>query len=216
MTGQSDCQFSWGARLWLWLYSPLLLTFFWEPFVADTPVCKRPAWLAADVVRWLAAGSIVLAFIAAEVSMLLGIIWPRAHAAKWGMASIALLVVSFFVSIPFTFGREHFETEPPAVELLRLINTAEVTYLSSHGGSYGTLEDLVEAELLDSGFTNGQAVGYRYKVLLVSQDSYIATATRAGSNCSIPWDFFSESDALIKYSTDAAHAPPGMAGKPID
>ena len=193
----------------------VVVNVFYEPFVADTPVCERPAWLA-DVVFWLCGGSIGLTFSAAAFSVLLGMIWPRSHAAKWGLASIALFIVSVFVSIPFAMGREHFQTEPPAVEQLRMINTAEVTYLSSNGGNYGTFEDLVEAELLDSRFTNGQPSGYKYKVVLVSQASYIATATRAGSNCSIPWDFFSESDAVVKYSTDAAHAPRGMAGMTID
>src|SRR5262249_53582275 len=39
-----------------------------------------------------------------------------------------------------------------AIANLRTVNTAEVTYLSTSGGNYGTISDMIAAGLLDSRF----------------------------------------------------------------
>ena len=53
--------------------------------------------------------------------------------------------------------------ESSAVSNIRTINTAEVTYLSSNGGNYGTIPDLVGAGLLDNRF-NSSVSGYTFTV----------------------------------------------------
>ena len=51
--------------------------------------------------------------------------------------------------------------ECTAVANLRTIDTAEVTYLSSSNGRYGTMADLIALRLLDDSFSNTKG-GYNY------------------------------------------------------
>jgi hypothetical protein len=188
----------------------------YEPFITSISACERPEWLENGLLS-VGFSLVVLTILAGCFSVLLGIISRKARAAVLGLASIAVVAVSFFVVAMASLGRENFKTEGPAVAQLRTINSAEVTYFSNHDEKWGTIEDLVREELLDSRFVGEEVVGgYKFKVSL-SQSGYIATATRDyPGNCSARWDFFSESDAVIRYSTDVTHAPRGMAGKPIE
>ena len=77
--------------------------------------------------------------------------------------------------------------EPAAVSNLRTINTAQVTYLSSSGGTYGSMTDLVAAKLLDDTFT-GTKAGYKYSITLDSTGSeYTAEAVPAPTNTGRDW-----------------------------
>src|SRR6185503_13924975 len=82
-----------------------------------------------------------------------------------------------------------------AIANLRTINTAEVTYLSSSGGNYGTMQNMVEAGLLDSSFLSVKA-GYSFNIVRNGPD-YHATAVPATSG---RWGVYSTPDAVVRYS----------------
>jgi len=110
------------------------------------------------------------------------------------------------------------------VSNLRTVNTAEVTYLSSSGGRYGTIEDLIAARLLDDTF-NGTKGGYRFTITL-GASGYTAEAVPAPAS-ERRWRFFSKPpnphryayysvpDAVVRYSTNASFAPPGQTGRSV-
>ena len=76
-------------------------------------------------------------------------------------AIIGLVVLVMFLS-PFIHSPHRpASNESAAVANLRTINTAQVTYLSTSGGSYGEIADLIAAGLLDDTFT-GIKAGYKY------------------------------------------------------
>jgi hypothetical protein len=119
--------------------------------------------------------------------------------------------------LSFIFFLARFDRRPPesnesaAVANLRTINTAQFQYHSTHG-SYGRLEDLVAAELLDYRFQSIVS-GYRYEITLTPAGYTVTTAPayrRAGRG-----SFFSTEDAIVRYPKDPAKAPPGMAGQPL-
>ena len=182
------------------------------PFVASIPACTRPAWLEEAGER-LGFSSIVLTFLVGGFSALIGLIVRKARAISLGLASISVLVISFFIAVATMNRGENFNGDGAAVANLRTINAAEVTYNSSHDLKYGTIEDLTREELLDSRFVTGPVSGYNFKVSL-DQSGYTATATRDAANCSARWDYFTESDAIIRYSRNASRAPRGKAGQP--
>ncbi len=104
------------------------------------------------------------------------------------------------------------ENESAAVTYLRTINTAEVTFLATAKGTYGTIPQLISAGLLDSRF-NGTVSGYNFSVTVTGTD-YKATAEPASPQAG-RYGFFSTADDLrIRYSTTLA--PPGQAGKFIE
>jgi prepilin-type N-terminal cleavage/methylation domain-containing protein len=125
---------------------------------------------------------------------------------------VAIILIIATIAIPSLLRSRQAANESAAVATLRTINTAQVTYLSSNGGNYGTISNLVGAGLLDSRF-NGSVGGYNYTVVASSYD-YTATADPVSSN-SGRYGYYSLPDAVIRYSTAASLAPAGQAGNPV-
>src|SRR5215204_3595215 len=78
---------------------------------------------------------------------------------------VAIILIIATIAIPSLLRSRQAANESAAVANLRTINTAEVTYLSSSGGTYGKMLDLIAARLLDDTFT-GTKAGYNYDLEL--------------------------------------------------
>ena len=137
---------------------------------------------------------------------------------------VAIILIIATIAIPSLLRSRQAANESAAVSNLRTINTAEVTYLSSAGGQFGGLADLVTAGLLDTRFNNAVTPpgvsGYTFSVTANLQN-YTATANPASSN-SGRYAYFSWPDAVIKYqtvsgcgSTTGDCFPTNMSGMPV-
>jgi hypothetical protein len=142
--------------------------------------------------------------------------------------SIVLIVLVIFVSRPICASGRRVCNDSAAVANLRTINTAEVTYLSSSAGTYGSMTDLIDARLLDDTFS-GTKAGYNYSIA-VGATGYTAEAVPAAAVVSKWHSWFSSStastqtgryayysvpDAVVRYSTNASLAPRKQAGKSV-
>src|SRR5436853_2895702 len=87
---------------------------------------------------------------------------------------VAIILIIATIAIPSLLRSRQAANESSAVANLRTVNTAEVTYLSSSGGNYGSMAGLVGAALLDSRFSN-TASGYTFTIENASAD-YTTTA----------------------------------------
>src|SRR6476646_117772 len=87
---------------------------------------------------------------------------------------VAIILIIATIAIPSLLRSRQAANESAAVAQVRTITTAEVTYLSSSGGNYGTILQLVSAGLLDSGF-NATKGGYNYSVVTTGLDYTITT-----------------------------------------
>jgi prepilin-type N-terminal cleavage/methylation domain-containing protein len=112
---------------------------------------------------------------------------------------VAIILIIATIAIPSLLRSRQAANESAAVSNLRTINTAEVTYLSSAGGNYGTVGALVTAGLLDSRFTGASVSGYAFAVTASGSD-YTATAAPISTN-SGRYGYFSLPDAVIRYSS---------------
>src|SRR5919206_544944 len=84
---------------------------------------------------------------------------------------VAIILIIATIAIPSLLRSRQAANESSAVANLRTINTAEVKYLSSAGGVYGSVTDLVTAGLVDSRFSGGTAVsGYNYTITVSGSD----------------------------------------------
>jgi len=139
-----------------------------------------------------------------------------------------IVVIVLTILLPSRLVKPH-PSESAAVANLRTINTAQVTYLSYSGGSYGTMSDLINARLLDETFS-GRKAGYTYTITLGAMGSdYTAEAMAVpiaprrywwGSwKVTTPprhyYGYYSVRDAVIRYSTDPSFAPAGQSGKSV-
>jgi hypothetical protein len=140
------------------------------------------------------------------------LIWDI-QARQWILVGVAVGIVGFNTLISSRDTGRGGSNESAAVANLRTINTAEVTYLSSSGGSYGSMTDLIAAQLLDDTFT-GTKAGYNYSITL-DATSYTAEAVPASTKTG-RYGYYSGTDAVVRYSTTASLAPTAaQAGKSV-
>jgi prepilin-type N-terminal cleavage/methylation domain-containing protein len=132
---------------------------------------------------------------------------------------VAIILIIATIAIPSLLRSRQAANESSAVANLRTINTAQVTYLSSAGGVYGGIADLVTAGLLDSRFSAPSIVsGYNF-VITNSGSDYTAVATPTSTN-SGRFGYFSIPDAVVRYQTQTSATcnpcfPANMSGAPV-
>jgi len=125
---------------------------------------------------------------------------------------VAIILIIATIAIPSLLRSRQSAQESSAVAQLRTINTAEVTYIASNQGSYGSIPLLITQGLLDGRFT-ASISGYNF-TLDASGNDYTANATAVSSNAG-RFDFFTRPDYVIRYSTDQTRAPSGLSGEPV-
>jgi prepilin-type N-terminal cleavage/methylation domain-containing protein len=125
---------------------------------------------------------------------------------------VAIILIIATIAIPSLLRSRQAANESAAVANLRTLNTAQVTY-SSTGGNYGTITDLIADRLLDESFTGAKA-GYTYTIAASGTD-YTAEAVPVSNNTG-RFGYYSHPDAVVRYSTDAALAPAGKAGRAVN
>jgi len=127
---------------------------------------------------------------------------------------VAIIMIIATIAVPTLLRSRQTANEAAAVSHLRLINTAQVTFSSSHGGQYGSIPDLITASLIDSRF--GTPMSGYIMALTLSVDSldYTATATAKGANDG-RFDYYTRPDYVIRYSDDVLRAPVGLSGEPV-
>jgi hypothetical protein len=116
------------------------------------------------------------------------------------------------VSLTSLSGFPQVANESSAVAQLRTINTAEVAYLSAHGGIYGAVPDLIDAGLLDKRF-GAPMFGYSFSIIAAGTN-YVAAGIPESQNGG-RYGFFATPDAIIRYSTLDLLSIPNQAGKPV-
>jgi prepilin-type N-terminal cleavage/methylation domain-containing protein len=134
---------------------------------------------------------------------------------------VAIILIIATIAIPNILRTHQAANEAAAVTTLKTINTVQVSYLSSGGGKFGTLPDLVAAGLLDARFSGASVSGYMFAVAASGAD-YTATATPASAN-SGRFAYFSLPDAVVRYSTATSGCggpggvcfPTGVSGEPV-
>ena len=130
---------------------------------------------------------------------------------------VAIILIIATIAIPSLLRSRQAANESSAVANLRTINTAQVTYLSSNGGNFGVITDLITAGLIDSRFT-GNVSGYSYSVNALLSD-YTANATPTSTN-SGRYGYYSTPVAVVRYATFTGGTcspcyPTGKNGAPV-
>jgi type IV pilus assembly protein PilA len=130
---------------------------------------------------------------------------------------VAIILIIATIAIPSLLRSRQAAQESSAVAQIRTINTAEVTYLSSNGGNYGSIPQLITSGLLDSRFGSSVS-GYTFVIAATGSD-YTATATPTSTNAG-RYGYYSTPDAVVRYQTSTSSTcapcfPTGMSGSPV-
>ena len=130
---------------------------------------------------------------------------------------VAIILIIATIAIPSLLRSRQAAQESSAVAQLRTINTAEITYLSSNQGSYGSIPSLITQGLLDSRFS-GSVSGYNFTVT-ASGTNYTANADPTSTNAG-RFGYYSLPDAVIRFATyqggNCSPCYPGtLSGAPV-
>jgi hypothetical protein len=86
------------------------------------------------------------------------------------ITSVAMIVpvgIIAAIAIPNLLASRRAANEGGSIAILRRIQSAETTYQATRGrGSYGTLQDLVDASLVPVALADGEHYGYRFSVTI--------------------------------------------------
>ena len=130
---------------------------------------------------------------------------------------VAIILIIATIAIPSLLRSRQAAQESSAVAQIRTINTAQVTYLSSNAGSYGSIPQLITQGLLDSRFS-GSVSGYNFTVTASGSD-YTANATPSSTNAG-RYGYYSSPDAVVRFATATSTNcnpcyPTGLSGSPV-
>ena len=125
---------------------------------------------------------------------------------------VAIILIIATIAIPSLLRSRQAANESAAVAQVRTITTGLVMYLSSSGGSYGTIPQLVNAGLLDAGFNTTKS-SYNFSITTNGSDYTILAAP--ASTTSGRYGYYSVPDGVVRYSTETAYAPTNLAGNPV-
>ena len=131
---------------------------------------------------------------------------------------VAIILIIATIAIPSLLRSRQAAQESSAVSNIRTINTAEVTYLSSNGGNYGSIPQLITAGLLDNRFATSVS-GYTF-VVAASGSDYTAKATPTSTNAG-RFGYSSVPDAVVRYQSAVVTGlcdpcfPTGQSGAPV-
>ena len=132
---------------------------------------------------------------------------------------VAIILIIATIAIPSLLRSRQAANESAAVANLRTINTAQVTYLSGSGGTYGNLTDLQTAGLIDTSFSNAVGKsGYTYS-MAVAIGEYTAMATPTATN-SGRYGYYTTPDGVVRWQTATSATcapcfPASMGGNPV-
>src|SRR5438067_12072036 len=93
---------------------------------------------------------------------------------------VAIILIIATIAIPSLLRSRQAAQESSAVAQVRTVNTAEVTYLSSNAGSYGSVPQLITQGFLDARLVSSVS-GYTFAVQASGSD-YTVSATPTPTN----------------------------------
>jgi prepilin-type N-terminal cleavage/methylation domain-containing protein len=128
---------------------------------------------------------------------------------------VAIILIIATIAIPSLLRSRQAAHEAAAVATLRTINTAEVTYLSTAAGQFGTVANLISNALIPPNFIPGPVSGYNFTIVLdATLRDFTVTASPASPNDG-RYGYYVTPDGTVRYSTVTALAPVGAAGTPV-
>jgi prepilin-type N-terminal cleavage/methylation domain-containing protein len=129
---------------------------------------------------------------------------------------VAIILIIATIAIPSLLRSRQAAHEAAAVATLRTLNTAEVTYLSTAAGQFGTIQDLINNTLIPPNFIPGPVSGYNFAINLDATTfrDFTITADPASTNDG-RYAYYITPDGTVRYSTVTTLAPSGAAGTPV-
>lgn len=131
------------------------------------------------------------------------------------LSMVATVGVIFAIAIPNLLASRKAANEGAAISSLRALNAAEATYQSTTGeGSYGTMDELYRASLVEPALASGTKSGYRFVVRTAphaagNPASFEIVATpveRGGASATGTRSFFVDESGVIRVNKSGLEA----------
>lgn len=117
---------------------------------------------------------------------------------------VAVIGIIAAIAVPNLMRSRDAAQEASAISSLRTLATAEITYAATQGaGQFGTLEQLVTAELIDEALGGGTKDGYVFAAGAIG-DGFSFTATPQSPNADQMRYFFVDESCVIRFAIGGA------------
>ena len=127
---------------------------------------------------------------------------------------VAIILIIATIAIPSLMRSRQVAHETSAVANLKTLNTAQISYTTISGGTYGTMTDLIGSALIDSRFS-GTISGYNYSFNLAANLRDFTVYATAMSANEGRYDYTTAPDYVIRFTSVTTRAPNGQAGAPV-
>jgi len=116
---------------------------------------------------------------------------------------VAIILIVATIAIPALLQSRQAANESGAVASLRTVNIAQLTYLSSSDGVFGSFSDLVSGGLLDDRFTGTTPTvgGYTYTMNLSNSNRDYSVEADPSATISGRFDYYVGPDAVVRYKS---------------
>ena len=119
---------------------------------------------------------------------------------------VAIIGIIAAIAVPNLLQSKAAANEASAIASVRNVITAEITYFSTTGaGTYGDLDKLMTAKMIDDVLGTGAKDGYAFAVAGDgSTEDFQVTATPTTPGKTGYRGFFGDATGVIRYSTDGS------------
>lgn len=125
---------------------------------------------------------------------------------------VAIILIIATIAIPSLLRSRQSANESGAVSALRMVNTAQITYMTANGGIFGNFSDLVSGSLLDPRFAAATPTvgGYTFTINLFSGNRDYSVEADPAATATGRYDYYSAGlDAVVRYKTNLGGKTPG-------
>jgi len=133
--------------------------------------------------------------------------WIRGFSLLELLIVVAIILIIVTIAIPSVVRARQAAQEASAVATIKAIHAAEMIYMSSNRGRFGTFENLTASGELDERFAADGGTptlgGYTYSIVLSgNNDSEYYVQADPASTTAGRYDYYSSLDGVVRYRTN--------------
>jgi len=129
---------------------------------------------------------------------------------------VAIILIIATIAIPSLLRSRQAANESVAVSNLRNLNSAQATYSSANSGIYTDMSTLIAEGLIDNRYLTANFSGFQYTLALTPDQRYYTAVAMAVSSNSARYDYYTQPNFVIHFSSMSTRAPAGKAGWPVN
>ncbi len=116
---------------------------------------------------------------------------------------VTAIVILAGLAVPNLVPARKAASESSAIANIRQIMSAQASYSATGNGEFGSLSDLVEADLIDENVVEGDVNGYHFEMETSGNTGFSVTATPTSGE-TVQRRFYGDETGVIRFTNDGS------------